>query len=122
MRQAPVEVIFIRRRNLGTVGCDQLRPHALQGDGLIAVVGDYKENREIADLVVVDGKNSGLVGHIIGIEGDYDFFVSMRIVRRVGYCWFRRRHDKILSRPGEQGKNCGYHEPERDAAEHGHEL
>ncbi len=122
MGQAAVEVILICRINLSAVVGDQFGFHALQGNRLIPVVGDHNQNRQEADFFVIDGKNVGLVRRVVGIEGDDDFFVAVRIVGRIGHGRFRRRHDEILARPGEQGKHRGNYKPVKDAAKHGHAL
>ena len=96
--EAPVKIVFGRRRNLCPIDGDELCIHSGQRYWLIAVVSDYEEYGHEAHLAVVNRKDACLIGHIVRIKRQRNRFTGMLVVCGIAFRWLRCRHDKMLSR------------------------
>lgn len=94
--EAAIQVFSRDRRELRAIGRDQRDFHVGEGDGLSAVVGHDKEDREKTVLSEVDGEEFGFVRRVVGIGGDCNLIVGMAVVCRIGTSRLGNRFFKSL--------------------------
>ena len=62
---------------------DELDFHVRDGNRLVAVIRDDKENRQQAVCRKIYRKDLRLFGRVVRVGGERDLFVSMEIVSRI---------------------------------------
>ena len=79
------------------------------GDGhrLIAFVGYDDEDGQESMLREVDGEDLRLLGIIVGIGGDGDFFIAMKVVGGIGEGRLCDRLDETFARQQYKGEQTG---------------
>ena len=97
IRQPTVEIVGTNGRELGAVGGDQLDLHADDGNGLIAVIGHDEEDGKESVIGEIDGKDFGFLGIVVGVGGDRNLLVAMKVVRGIVECSLRDRLYKALA-------------------------
>ncbi len=102
MREPPHQIVRCRREQPAAIFGVQLGLHADERDGLIAVIRDYEEDRQVTVVAVVDAEDRSFVLHVIRIDCDHDFFRGVVVVRRVGASGPRRGHHKFFRRNREE--------------------
>ena len=98
MRKTADHFIGGRREQLAAIFGIQFGLHADKRNGLIAVIRDYKKDRHVAILAVVDIEDRGFVLDVIRIDCDCNFFRGVVVMRRIGTSRLRGGHDKLFSR------------------------
>ena len=79
----PVKIVGSEGRELGVIGGDQGNFHIGNGDGLVAIIGDDKEDGQQAALGEINGKDFRLGRGVVGIGGNTDLLVAMKIMRGI---------------------------------------
>src|SRR5215510_2712189 len=85
MNDPPVDIVRIGGIDLVAVQCDVLDFQIVQHHVLVAVVGNDKTNWKKALFLVIDPENLGFVRHVKGVNGDGNFFVVVRLMRRISF-------------------------------------
>src|ERR1700680_2553417 len=97
-RDSPVDIIGGHRKQLRSIRRYHFHVQPGQGNGLVAVIGDDHENWQNPQLTVVDRKNIGFVGAVVGVQTYAHLLGGMIVVRRIRLGSLRFWHHKILRR------------------------
>src|SRR6266849_1118256 len=97
-RQPAQQIVHGRREQLAAIFGIQLVLQSDERDGLIAIIRDYKEDRHVTVVAVVNAEDRGFVLYVIRIDCDRNFLRAVVIVCRVSAGGLRRGHRKLFSR------------------------
>ena len=112
--EAAIEIFRTDRSKFRTIARDQLDLHVGDGDRLIAFVGYDEEDRQESVLREMDGEDLRLLGIIVGIGGDGDLFVAMKVVRGIGEGRLCHGLDETLARRQHKGNKQGEKDDEKN--------
>ena len=91
---ATVHVVRSYRREFGMMGRNELDIETRQRNRVVPIVGDDEKNWEEPMLLEIYREDAGLIGRVIGIGGDADFFNGVVVVRGISEA-------SLGNRPGE---------------------
>jgi hypothetical protein len=77
---------------------DQLNIEAGKGNGAIAIIRDNEEDREKPAFSEINGEDAALVGYIVGVSRDANFFSGMVVVSRIRSAGVRGWSGKVLTK------------------------
>ncbi len=102
MREPPHQIVGGRRVQFAAIFGVQLGLHTDKRDGLIAVICDYEEDRQVTVVAEVDAEDRSFVLHVVRIDCDHNVFRGVVVVRRVRAGGLRRGHRKFFRRKREE--------------------
>ena len=98
--EAAIDIVGRDGSQFGIVGGGQSDLHIGDGDGLVSVVGDDKEDRKKIVLMKIDGEDFRFFRRVVGIGGDGDFLVGMVVVSGIGLRRLGLRFGEVFGREG----------------------
>lgn len=96
VRHAAEHIVGAQRFQLGVSHRHQLRPHAGQGNWLVAVVADDEQDGQ--DIFLVVGRDENLVfgRGVVKLDGCRHLLVGMRVLGSVSIGILRPRRNEVL--------------------------
>ena len=91
--------------------------HVGDGDRLVAVIGHHEENRQETMRRKIHRKNLSLFRSVVGVGGDGDLLVAMKIMRRIIDGCLRHRLHEVLAAATQGTENKKSHAQCRSTAQ-----
>lgn len=95
--QATNKIIEAGWSQLISAAGNQSDLNVADGNGLIAIVGNNKKNRQVSVILEIDGENLRLLPRIVRVGGDRNLFIGVIVMRSVCFCRLCNRFYKIFT-------------------------